>query len=138
MSYVSDQVQSAEQHASPSGSIIETLQSLIIAFAFAFIFRAFVAEAFVIPTGSMAPTLLGAHLLASSPDSGYQFEVGAIDVTPGRGSEALPRQGQNNAIVLPDPMLDTVNGRISDRLSSIRFQDARTRMRDRILVLTNL
>jgi len=135
---VSDQVQSAEQHASPSGSIIETLQSLIIAFAFAFIFRAFVAEAFVIPTGSMAPTLNGAHLLASSPDSGYKFDVGAIDVSPGRGSEALPRQGQNTAIVLPDPMLDTVDGRASDRLSSIRFQDARTRMGDRILVLKYL
>jgi signal peptidase I len=32
----------------------ETFTSIIIAFAMAFIFRGFVVEAFVIPTGSMA------------------------------------------------------------------------------------
>ncbi len=39
----------------------ETIESVIVAFILAFLFRAFVAEAFVIPTGSMAPTLMGAH-----------------------------------------------------------------------------
>ncbi len=39
----------------------ETVESIIVAFILAFLFRAFVAEAFVIPTGSMAPTLMGAH-----------------------------------------------------------------------------
>lgn len=39
----------------------ETIESIIVAFILAFLFRAFVAEAFVIPTGSMAPTLMGAH-----------------------------------------------------------------------------
>lgn len=42
-------------------TIKETIESLVIAFILAFVFRAFVVEAFVIPTGSMADTLRGAH-----------------------------------------------------------------------------
>jgi signal peptidase I len=52
-----------------------TIESILVAFVLAFIFRAFVVEAFVIPTGSMAPTLLGAHMRFTCPDCGYQFEV---------------------------------------------------------------
>ena len=37
----------------------ETFESIVVAFVLAFLFRAFEAEAFVIPTGSMAPTLYG-------------------------------------------------------------------------------
>ncbi len=37
-------------------------------------FRAFVVEAFVIPTGSMAPTLLGAHFNVICPKCGYAFK----------------------------------------------------------------
>src|SRR5437763_13505597 len=40
-------------------SVKETVESILVAFILAFIFRAFLVEAFVIPTGSMAPTLLG-------------------------------------------------------------------------------
>ena len=40
-------------------SVRETIESIVVAFILAFLFRAFVAEAFVIPTGSMAPTLMG-------------------------------------------------------------------------------
>ncbi len=57
-------------------SVKETLTSIIIAFAMAFVFRGFVIEAFVIPTGSMAPTLLGAHMDFKSPYSGYEWTVG--------------------------------------------------------------
>jgi signal peptidase I len=57
------------------GSIKETIESILVAFILAFIFRAFVVEAFVIPTGSMAPTLLGAHMRFTCPDCGYTFDV---------------------------------------------------------------
>ena len=40
-------------------NIVETLQSLIVAFALAMAVRSFVTEGFFIPTGSMAPTLMG-------------------------------------------------------------------------------
>src|SRR4051812_23116565 len=56
-------------------NIKETIESIIVAFILAFIFRAFVVEAFVIPTGSMAPTLLGAHMRFRCPDCGYNFDV---------------------------------------------------------------
>lgn len=55
--------------------IKETVEQILIAFILAFIFRAYVVEAFVIPTGSMAPTLLGAHLRYRCPDCGYRFTV---------------------------------------------------------------
>jgi signal peptidase I len=58
-----------------STNIKETIESILVAFILAFIFRAFVVEAFVIPTGSMAPTLLGAHMRFRCPDCGYQFDV---------------------------------------------------------------
>ena len=56
-------------------NIKETIESILVAFILAFIFRAFVVEAFVIPTGSMAPTLLGAHMRFRCPDCGYTFDV---------------------------------------------------------------
>jgi signal peptidase I len=56
-------------------NVKETIESILVAFILAFIFRAFVVEAFVIPTGSMATTLLGAHMRFRCPDCGYQFDV---------------------------------------------------------------
>jgi signal peptidase I len=57
------------------GGIKETIESILVAFILAFIFRAFVVEAFVIPTGSMAPTLLGAHMRFHCDDCAYPFDV---------------------------------------------------------------
>src|SRR4051794_37208964 len=65
----------ASKPAPHEGGVKETLESILIAFILAFIFRAFVVEAFVIPTGSMAPTLMGAHLRFRCPDCGYGFET---------------------------------------------------------------
>lgn len=56
-------------------SIKETIESIVIAFILAFVFRAYVVEAFVIPTGSMAPTLLGEHVRVRSDQSGYNFAI---------------------------------------------------------------
>lgn len=55
----------------------ETVESLAVAFILALLFKAFVAEAFVIPTGSMAPTLMGAHKDILGEETGYRFQVGA-------------------------------------------------------------
>ena len=57
----------------------ETVESIVIAFIFAFLFRTFEAEAFVIPTGSMAPTLLGRHKDAHCPQCGFEYPVGASE-----------------------------------------------------------
>ncbi|MGA2172072.1 MAG: signal peptidase I [Sedimentisphaerales bacterium] len=58
------------------GEIANTLEWLITAFALAFVFRAFVMEAFRIPTGSMADTLLGAHYRLRCTQCGYQYCYG--------------------------------------------------------------
>lgn len=59
--------------------IRETVESIVIAFVLAFLFRAFEAEAFVIPTGSMAPTLMGVHKDLTCPECGYDFRIGASE-----------------------------------------------------------
>lgn len=56
-------------------SIKETIESIVIALILAFVFRAYVVEAFVIPTGSMAPTLLGRHVRLACDQCGYEFTV---------------------------------------------------------------
>ena len=56
-------------------SIKETCESIVIAFVLAFVFRAYVVEAFVIPTGSMAPTLLGQHVRVPCRQCGFLFKV---------------------------------------------------------------
>ena len=55
----------------------ETVESVIVAFTLALLFRAFEAEAFVIPTGSMAPTLMGRHKDLVCELCGTDFRVGA-------------------------------------------------------------
>ncbi len=54
----------------------ETIESVVIALILAFVFRAFVVEAFVIPTGSMAPTLYGQHIDHVCTNCGYGFAIG--------------------------------------------------------------
>jgi signal peptidase I len=75
--------------ANTGASIKETLESILVAFILAFIFRAFAVEAFVIPTGSMGSTLLGAHFSFVCPKCGYHFDLsynqtgeGDIDIPP--------------------------------------------------------
>ncbi len=56
--------------------IANTLEWLITAFILAFVFRAFVMEAFRIPTGSMADTLKGDHLRLRCSQCGYRYDYG--------------------------------------------------------------
>jgi len=60
-----------------STSVRETIESIIIAFVLAFLFRTFEAEAFVIPTGSMATTLMGRHKDTVCPECGTKYRTGA-------------------------------------------------------------
>jgi signal peptidase I len=57
----------------------ETIESIVVAFILAFLFRTFEAEAFVIPTGSMAPTLLGRHKDVVCNQCEISFRIGASD-----------------------------------------------------------
>ena len=61
----------------PRGHGRETVESIVVAFTLALLFRAFEAEAFVIPTGSMAPTLMGRHKDLVCESCGLDYRVGA-------------------------------------------------------------
>ncbi|MEM9418776.1 MAG: S26 family signal peptidase [Planctomycetota bacterium] len=77
-------------------TIKETFESIVIAFILAFIFRAYVVEAFIIPTGSMAPTLLGEHVALRCEQCGYEF---AVDQS-GQPNRMTP----NRLLTAPCPM----------------------------------
>jgi len=66
-------------HASLSRGVRETIEAIAIAFALAFLFKTFEAEAFVIPTGSMAPTLMGRHKDVICPQCGYRYSASASE-----------------------------------------------------------
>ncbi|HNQ23871.1 MAG TPA: S26 family signal peptidase [Phycisphaerae bacterium] len=78
--------------------IIDTLDSIVVAFILAFVFRAFVVEAFVIPTGSMAPTLYGAHGMIACPKCGTEFAYGLQD----RAAKGGVPVGANDEAICPN------------------------------------
>ncbi len=63
----------------------ETIESIVVAVILAFLFRAFVAEAFVIPTGSMAPTLQGRHMDVVCEKCNFRYRTGASVENDGGG-----------------------------------------------------
>jgi signal peptidase I len=72
----------ADKHSATHGgkpaeasSVKDTVMSLLIAFTIALIFRGVVLEPFQIPTGSMAPTLLGAHVRMYDKETGYSWPM---------------------------------------------------------------
>lgn len=71
-------------------SLLETLESIVVAFILAFIFRAFIVEAFVIPTGSMAPTLYGAHYEFECASCKYDFATGDDIMRSRSGDRFMP------------------------------------------------
>ena len=57
-------------------SVRDTVESIWVAIVLAFVLRAFMIEAFVIPTGSMAPRLMGEHWGLRCPACGYEYPYG--------------------------------------------------------------
>lgn len=74
------------QPAKRSGdSLRETVEALVVAAVAALLVRGFEAQAFVIPTGSMAPTLMGRHKEVTCPQCGFTFAVNASEEIEGFG-----------------------------------------------------
>jgi signal peptidase I len=126
---------SAQAPPVQSHAIRETVESIVIAFVLAFLFRTFEAEAFVIPTGSMAPTLMGRHKDVVCPKCGYRYQVSASE----EESED-PRRQTSDVIAGKCPMCQYVlpmnpnlpQGVAEARQADIPFQ--RSYNGDRILV----
>ena len=115
--------------ADESTDVPETIQSLLVAFSLALAFRGFVVEGFVIPTGSMAPTLLGQHYRLRTPDTGYEY---ALDPTP---VVQKAMQDPNAPIAYVDPMISQNHAVGVELAGNIA---ARTSAGDRVLVLKYL
>ncbi len=125
----------------------ETAITLLISFAMALVFRSYVVEAFRIPTGSMAPTLLGENLPVQSGQTGYQWTTNPWYHQDGVNARVQPRVSftdpmtTNNA----DTAVDAIPGYKVNRVRTKRRDDApgyitpkkdkRVRPGDRILVL---
>lgn len=75
---------SAKPAPHADGGTRETIESIVMAIVLALLFRGFVAEAFVIPTGSMAPTLRGEHKDVWCPQCNFRYQAGASRGQPGQ------------------------------------------------------
>jgi len=113
-------------------SIKETIESIVVAFILAFVFRAFIVEAFVIPTGSMAPTLLGQHLSFTCPQCGYHFKTDTRDEYGTRDRQVEPYPIQGTANPAQDGPLEPMCPMCEYRFT---VPNRRTEPGDRILVL---
>lgn len=110
----------------------ETILSLTISFVFAFVFRGFVVEGFMIPTGSMAPTLMGAHMRFQNPENGYNWPVGPWNLQRDNQTP-FARQGTTaQPVIVNDPMSREVMG------SGAGLTGVRPSAGDRIFVLKYL
>ncbi len=67
----------AKASQKPHEGTRETIEAVAIAFILAFVFKTFEAEAFVIPTGSMAPTLYGRHKEVTCEGCKFPYTIGA-------------------------------------------------------------
>ncbi len=103
------------QPAAPKTGVTETMMSLIMSFVLAMTARGFIIEGFVIPTGSMAPTLMGQHVRWSSPQTGWEY---AIDANGYLGRWQLAAQELN---------------KLNGRLSAIKDPEQRKTIRNRDL-----
>src|SRR6267142_2092476 len=92
-------------------NVKETIESILVAFILAFVFRAFVVEAFVIPSGSMAPTLLGAHMRYRCEECGYQFDVNYPSEQPDDDNINIPNK--------TGPRMVNVRGHLEERPISL-------------------
>ena len=103
-----------------SSGFIDTIQSLIVAFVLAMTFRGYVVEGFVIPTGSMAPTLLGQHWLAESNQTTTEVAVGLDDSSRGRPD---PGRLEDHSLGRGQPLDDrgVLKGRLGDRILVCKY-----------------
>jgi signal peptidase I len=79
------------QHAQRSDSVREVVETIVFVVVLVLLLKSFAAEAFVIPTGSMAQTLLGYQKEIVCPDCGIKFPINCSqEVDPPDGGKPTP------------------------------------------------
>ena len=100
------------------------IEQIVVAFILAFLVRGFEAEAFVIPTGSMAPTLMGRHKEVACRQCGHVYTVNASDevesLYPGR-RPALVESGTCDNCRFRDDSLSEAPSYKGDRILVMKF-----------------
>jgi len=91
--------------AMPRARSRPTVEFLLILLMAILVARAFAAEAYIVPTGSMAPTLLGMHRDLACPNCGKRFSLGMDDegrvgraVCPNCGSTEMASASTTDAL----------------------------------------
>lgn len=67
----------AKKPHEPKDNLRDIIETVVFVIVLVLLLKTFIAEAFVIPTGSMATTLLGYHKDVTCPKCGYNFVVNA-------------------------------------------------------------
>lgn len=89
-----------EAVAPSSGVGRATVEFLVVLCLSVLVFRAFAAEAYIVPTGSMAPTLLGQHRELVCPNCNFRFVLG-LDESGRAGRPVCPNCGQTELADAP-------------------------------------
>jgi len=81
----------AEAHqTTPADTAREIVETVVFVVVLVLLLKSFVAEAFVIPTGSMAETLWGYQKVVTCPECGFQFPVNcSSQVDPQNGDRPI-------------------------------------------------
>jgi signal peptidase I len=79
--------------AEPKDSFREIVETVVFVVVLVLLLKAFVAEAFVIPTGSMATTLWGYQKVVDCPRCGFSFPLNASDEEPEGRRPKIPVVG---------------------------------------------
>lgn len=79
----------------PKDAVRDLLETVVFVVVLVLMLKTFLAEAFVIPTGSMATTLLGYHKDVVCRQCGYSFRANC-------STEAEPQDGRREDVVSAD------------------------------------
>src|SRR3954451_10136616 len=82
------------------GLVRQTAEFLVILCLSVLLFRTFAAEAYIVPTGSMAPTLLGQHRELVCPNCDFRIVLG-LDEGGRGGRPVCPNCGQGGLDDVP-------------------------------------
>ena len=107
----------------PKESYRDTVEAIVVAFILALVVRGFEAEAFVIPTGSMAPTLMGRHKEITCPQCGFVYAVNASEEVepPGVCPRASGLVRHLRQLPVPGRRLDEAPSFKGDRILVMKF-----------------
>jgi signal peptidase I len=101
-----------------AGRLVEIVQTVLTGLLLAFIFRAFLVEPFIIPTGSMADALLGRHATQTCPFCGWEYKYAPLrSATPYGGEFVCPPDTicpncQSHIETLPEQVFPQAGDRI--------------------------